>query len=566
MLTWWNEYETQQCKYTLTRVRRAHKLAVTEADMAHTLHAKPVSGAIDLEVARSMMNAATKKRFDEVWKLLTEPTRTGPRGECNQSRVMRSSDVAVLAECGIIGEAGEHVEGEGIIPFTVLEEKDDDAGKTSLRRRFIAWPREYNKRLERSYVAHVPLKHVSAYLDRVHDEVAVTRDLECGFFQVALPEAARRLFWFRDDTGKKWHMNVMPMGHVCTPEIMQVLMSVIAGDPVYCVPAESTLVNSDVYIDGLRSSGTVARVRVAEQEIEDRARRMGARFKSADSYFGTRYVWCGVQYDHERHMVRIGPKTERKLKAQVLEPITAGELEALASRLVYASAVQGVHLPEYYMAMKYVRRRLNHLNRGALRIWDEIRLPPAVRAMIARWLQCFTSPTWYRPPLPKEQQLRRHTLFTDASKSGWGAVLVKKTGELCVAGAQWEDSAEFEINAAEMRAVSMALEAFKDHWVRNERLLLRIDNTSAMHAVQKGHASAERLSNELNTTLKVAQKYGITIQAEYVDTRSNPADPVSRAKGVTCERAENEELNLKKKNPCRNEKIELLARTMVRAV
>lgn len=556
MLKLWDEYEkTVQVEidsegtgvkhlHTFTRVRRTQRLATTKEDHEAPLHVTPVAGAISLERVRECLNEPARKRFDEVWNDLTA-ARTAQG--CAGHKRLQNEDAQLLLKCGIVEPVDRaNCIGSGIVPFTVMEEKESENGTLSMRRRFIAWTKGQNKYLEKKYVAQVPLKHVSAYIPQVHEEVALKRDLSCGFFQVGLPEECRSAFWFEDDAGKVWRMCVMPMGHVSTPEIMQVVMSVIAGDPVYCIPQKSCCVSTDVYIDGLRGAGSAARMSKLGKFVDERAAYVGAKFKDSESYCGRRYVWCGVEYDHEQHKVRLGPKTLAKLKNADLERITAAGLETLAARLLYASAVQGIHIPAYYMVLKFVRRRLNHMNRDILKPTDLVELPHACKFFMAHWISKAAGGHWYSPPLPKDMQLRQHTLFTDASAQGWGAVLVKNSGEVCVAGASWgNNTKEFEINAAEMRAVTLAIEAFKSHWKRNERVDLRVDNTSALHAVRKGTAKSQGVSKELLQTLEKGSQYGITFDAQYVKTDMNPADVVSRAKWDKSERAKNEEKIIK---------------------
>ena len=86
---------------------------------------------------------------------------------------------------------------------------------------------------------------------------------------------------------------------------------------------------------------------------------------------------------------------------------------------------------------------------------------------------------------PKDQSLQ---LFTDASKEGWGAHLEQtSTKEL------WSDREKrLHINVLELKAVSLALQKFKDQ-CQNQTVLLEMDNSTVVGYINKqgGTHSAE---------------------------------------------------------------------------
>jgi hypothetical protein len=94
-----------------------------------------------------------------------------------------------------------------------------------------------------------------------------------------------------------------------------------------------------------------------------------------------------------------------------------------------------------------------------------------------------------RPPTSKKAAVFG-TLYTDASKDGWGATFLLNSGQVLRAGAPWAKKYHYEVNAAETRAVANALEAFQAHLKRGAAIALRIDNTSAEAGIKKGHSAS----------------------------------------------------------------------------
>ena len=77
------------------------------------------------------------------------------------------------------------------------------------------------------------------------------------------------------------------------------------------------------------------------------------------------------------------------------------------------------------------------------------------------------------------------TLYTDASKTGYGAVLFIN-GKVYVSGAAWTGTdVGAHINLLEAEALSRALAKFKDV-LAGSLLRIKIDNTSVIGAMERG--------------------------------------------------------------------------------
>ena len=340
-------------RHSITCARRSSKLA-TAKDFEIPLHVKMNTPLMDLKVVKGWMDLPTKMRFQNVMdELLHVPeiAEKEPKG-LNSLPV---SDIALLLKAGIISQvSSDELErrptAQFIIPFTVVEQ--DEFGHD--RRRFISWSRGDNDRLK-DYVPDVPLLHPSKYLHRVDDAIGVKRDLSCGFYQVPLPLAARCKFRF-SSKGRTYEMNVLPMGHRCAPEIMHTITSALGGLITVC-SAKSAFTRGamDVYVDGVRFSGTVEQAQEYARFVDKRCDEMGGKFKEKGHEPTQHYVFNGVHYDHVNHKVSLGPRVVRKLQNDRFYSLSFKDLEAAVGRLLYASAVLGIVIPRFHFAVKIVQ-------------------------------------------------------------------------------------------------------------------------------------------------------------------------------------------------------------------
>jgi hypothetical protein len=264
--------------------------------------------------------------------------------------------------------------------------------------------------------------------------------------------------------------------------------------------------------------------------VDTRCQEVGALFKPGESYIGAKYTFNGVAFDHENGRVACGQKIIRRLQRARFCGGTYGELEAAVARLLHASAVLGLDIASKYWELKAVRRRVNALNRGTARESDVVTLSHGVVRRLVRWTGIVLENRAVVPRVHVAHAARTHHLFTDASKEGWGAWLMLETGEVLLAGAPWSRGLHYEVNAAETKAVALATEAFRHHFARGTCVNLHIDNTSALAAVNKRHAGSAGVSKALSRVLYGFRTLGITMHAQYITSKENPADAVSRGR------------------------------------
>lgn len=128
---------------------------------------------------------------------------------------------------------------------------------------------------------------------------------------------------------------------------------------------------------------------------------------------------------------------------------------------------------------------------------------------------------------PLESQNFVLEIFTDASKTGWGAFCNNER----VNGGWKENERNFHINYLELLAVFLGLKCFaRDPKYNNCNILLRVDNTTAISYINKmGGIQFPHLTNLTKTIWQWCEKRNIWLFASYINTKDNiEADQESR--------------------------------------
>src|SRR5207244_3045051 len=149
-----------------------------------------------------------------------------------------------------------------------------------------------------------------------------------------------------------------------------------------------------------------------------------------------------------------------------------------------------------YFTLKWSTRLCNKLNRG---IVTTVNIPEGRQKDLEQWIAEVRKPYEL---LPKQQDdSSTMTLFSDASKFGWGAVLISPQQQVFIAGGAWSSSeasyAANNINLLEAAALNYAVSTFDSSLQGSHRLEIRVDNTSVESALRRGVAR----SLELNQTM-----------------------------------------------------------------
>ena len=133
----------------------------------------------------------------------------------------------------------------------------------------------------------------------------------------------------------------------------------------------------------------------------------------------------------------------------------------------------------------------------------------------------------YRHGIPMKIDPPSHTIFTDASLSGWVAH-VEPEG-LLFHGLWTEDQSRLHINVLEMKAIFLSLTRAV-HKVKNSTVLVSTDNTTVVAYIRhQGGTHSTDLSKEVWNILNLCLAHNIQLLAKHIPGRFNTlADWMSR--------------------------------------
>ena len=148
----------------------------------------------------------------------------------------------------------------------------------------------------------------------------------------------------------------------------------------------------------------------------------------------------------------------------------------------------------------------------------------------------------YHQGIPLRIDPPSHTIFTDASLSGWGAH-VEPEG-LLFHGLWTEDQSRLHINVLEMKAIFLSLSQVV-HKVKNSTVLISTDNTTVVAYIRhQGGTHSTELSEEVWNVLNLCLAHNIQLLAKHIPGRFNTlADRMSRVdKPISTEWSLNQEI------------------------
>ncbi|KAF8290798.1 putative target of rapamycin (TOR) kinase 1 [Trypanosoma cruzi] len=168
------------------------------------------------------------------------------------------------------------------------------------------------------------------------------------------------------------------MGHKVSPEILQIIISAIAGvtTVVHPLRAAPPLVRVDVWIDDIRIAVSKSDVTLWEAQVLRNPDSCHASMGEERESGATQYTFLGAQFGHTHQAVSLSDRFFGSVCAMpALNSLTIAEMEVTASRFLYAAAIFGTQLCDYYFFIKAVRRRLSALHRGIVLETSPTKIP-----------------------------------------------------------------------------------------------------------------------------------------------------------------------------------------------
>ena len=185
------------------------------------------------------------------------------------------------------------------------------------------------------------------------------------------------------------------------------------------------------------------------------------------------------------------------------------------------------------------RLHLRPLQISLHKLWHhQIGLTTKILQHLKWWLQ----EDLYLHGIPMKIDPPSHTIFTDASLSGWGAH-VEPEG-LLFHGLWTEDQSRLHINVLEMKAILLSLTR-AIHKVKNSTVLVSTDNTTVVAYIRhQGGTHSTVLTEEVWNILNLCLTHNIQLLVKHIPGRFNTlADRMSRIdKPISTEWSLNQEI------------------------
>ena len=133
---------------------------------------------------------------------------------------------------------------------------------------------------------------------------------------------------------------------------------------------------------------------------------------------------------------------------------------------------------------------------------------------------------WDDPVTWQDKRHIRVSVATDASATGWGAILLAPRREE-ISDYWTEEQCKWGIAAKKATAVDMALMAFKDK-LFNARVDAFVDNKAVVEAWNNQGGRSLELNMALKRLFFTTSKLSLSLHISYIPTGQNPADAPSR--------------------------------------
>jgi hypothetical protein len=386
------------------------------------------------------------------------------------------------------------------------------------------WPKKFNDLTADSQTSEVFFPTVEDIISRVDKKCAACLDFAAFFQQFPLAAEVRVYFCFKW-RGKIYAPTTIPTGGREPPKFAQLLTSEIALDAAHA-GGPPNAVEADAFVDNVRlAADEDGQVRSAVSTVFGTCRNLGiiVNEKIEEVKPCTAYTFLGIYFAHEELAINVGEKTKIKLREQmsILEKDATCEARkwwSLFGLCVWGSKILGLPKHKFYYVYKFIRRSAADAPSKHRKIWN------CVVSLWRSWCMCILESGNVKPTIDVQSPL---FLFTDASSTGFGAILFCPDGETRIVAGAWAGKCKLlHINVLELRAVNLALSRLN---LCNSSLFLFVDNTTAQGALIKTRSKSFQINQEVGRIIsRLAESNSCFISVEYISTHLNPADFWSR--------------------------------------
>ena len=510
------------------------------------LHIKGVQLS-DLEKILSRMTDAEQTEFKKFWFFFCpESLSRVPRG-CSGLKGTRidlsDNDIWLCLQAGLfeyyVGAAGSEL---FMHIFCVAEPE-------KRRRRFIIHTADVN-----AFYATVEMVfNFETIEDCIRSGAAGyswQADAAAFYHQFLLPDESKKYYAFATifgiltlrtiPTGQR---HCVGLAQTVSYSLLRIVNDTLATDEAFQTTSHS--VKKSTYIDNFRMSGLATKedacksVDIFLQVCADVGVTINESAEEIKATIGQSTDFRGIHFgrtpstttkDEFDVTVSLTEKSRRKLnniRTTVMPEIHRWSMEtaeSVMSFFVHCSAICRLDLSPYYYVYKFNRRRQRQINAGFFERKAHARVWPSVYHLFELWLEDLLASKTRPATLVK---FKIPVLVTDASRSGWGAMLFLD-GKVTWVGAPWSPD-HFPETAiiAELEGLAVKL-GLEDLLPDGGFVHSVIDNTTFAGGLKKRRSKNFFINKVIGS---LAPKYTVC-SVTWIATDLNPADPISRGDGL----------------------------------
>ena len=484
------------------------------------LQQKPVS-PFKSHLLTSLVTREEDQVIRDRWMRTFKWTHVAPVGIARGRAVEAKLSLAELNIMLAIGHAEETSEGEvkatcNLFPVPELFKK---------RRRLIKHTKTFNDFYGKDSLEGIKLLKAKELVATVHEgKYAICLDFEAWFDQHELSTEARPYFCFPSH-GKWYRLTRMPMGMRTSVDVAHTATELLASFPM------PKGVRCDVYVDNIRFLSDnredvidaairfVMRCRSLDVTINEVPPVQGPKDEADNPIYEdiraavtqlvhTRGEFLGVEFDYDTKTVRIGKKTQSKLvlMRELFNDSSATPTHrnflAVFGILFYALQVTKGFEPHRFYALKEYSETARSLQKNPGLLETPYKCSPSRMVHIKKWIDDIVANEWHPVNATRCPQDADFILVTDASRTGWGAVLLDmKTGMLNTHHGLWNRQWTGSKHSAwsEPEGITRALLAFFPNGTDRSITVLS-DSSTAVGAFTKGRS----MKFEVNSAMERA--------------------------------------------------------------
>lgn len=383
--------------------------------------------------------------------------------------------------------------------------------------RFILNLKYFNKFIENEHFKMEDYRSVGTLLSK--NNYMATIDLKESYLLVPINKYYKKYLRFQMEDGTTYEFNALPYGLSSAPRTFTKIMKEVMGylrklgyssitylDDTLCIgnSYESCLNNVKETVRILECLGFVINYEKSVLEPKQTCKFLGFLFDSQK-------MTMSLPENKQTHILNLIQKF-KNLKSCTIREFSQfiGVLTAACPALKYSWLYTKTFEREKYLSLNKCDQNYDTI----------MTLPSSIRSDLNWWENnvCVLNNSLLPPVYAQE-------IFTDASRSGWGAFCNNKR----VNGYWKENELKYHINYLELQAAFFGLKCFAQD-VSNCSILMRIDNTTAISYINRMGGIQFPHLNELTKCIwQWCESRNIWLFASYINSKDNKeADEESR--------------------------------------